>query len=78
MFPLIKYYKKDKIISFVFSRNKCVDADIKKNVVIDYDKNGKVVSMDIMDINLENFIPLRQFESLAIEKKIAVNHQKCL
>ncbi|MFH1183310.1 MAG: DUF2283 domain-containing protein [Candidatus Moraniibacteriota bacterium] len=69
MSPRINYRKKEKIISFRFSAKKSVDSDIHKNIVIDYDKDGKVVGIDLMEVNLENFVPVRKFASFAIKKK---------
>jgi len=69
MSPRINYRKKEKIISFRFSDKKSVDSDIQKNVVIDYDKDGKVVSIDLMEVNLENFVPVKKFNSFAIREK---------
>lgn len=51
----IIYDKIGKIISIRFSNNKSVDSDIRSNVVVDYDKNGKVVNIDIMHISIDEF-----------------------
>ncbi len=69
MSPKINYKEKEKIISFRFSNNKSVDSDIQKNIVIDYDKDGKVVGIDLMEISLENFVPVEKFDAFAISKK---------
>ena len=67
MFPKIKYHKKEKILSLRLRKKRSVDSDIKDNVVIDYDADGEVVNIDIMSINLTNFIPARQLFALAVE-----------
>lgn len=65
----IQYNKEDNILSIRFGKARSVDSDINGNVVIDYDKNGKVVGLDIMKFNLSNFVPLRQWQKLAIEAR---------
>ena len=67
MKPKIKYDKKSNILSIRLSRKKSVDSDIKGNIVIDYDKNGEIVNIEIMKINFDEFkkakipIPLKEF-----------------
>lgn len=51
----IKYDKEAKILSIRVSDKKSIDSDAKGNVVIDYDKNGNVVNIDIMKISLDEF-----------------------
>ncbi|KKP32459.1 MAG: hypothetical protein A2312_03595 [Candidatus Staskawiczbacteria bacterium RIFOXYB2_FULL_32_9] len=51
----IKYDKEAKILSIRVSDKKSVDSDAKGNVVIDYDKNGNVVNIDVMKISLDEF-----------------------
>ncbi len=68
MSPKIKYNKKSSILSLRFSKNKSVDSDIQGNVVIDYGKDGKVVNIEVMNISMDNFIPMKQLQKLAIEK----------
>lgn len=67
MSPQIKYHKKEKILSLRLLKKRSVDSDIKDNVVIDYGANGEVVNIDIMSVNLNNFVPARQLSSLAVE-----------
>ncbi len=69
MSPKIQYCKKDSILSFRLSKNRSVDSDIFGNAVVDYDKNGKVVNIDLMQINLENFVPIKQLRHFAVESK---------
>lgn len=69
MFPKINYHKQEKILSFRFSLKKSIDSDIKGNVVIDYDKNGAVVNIDVMKVNLENFVPTKELSSFFIKAK---------
>lgn len=51
----IKYDKEAKILSIRISDKKSVDSDAKGSVVIDYDKNGNVVNIDVMKISLDEF-----------------------
>lgn len=60
MSPQIKYNKEAKIISIRISKRKSVDSDVKNNVVIDYDKDGGVVNIDIMKIGLNEFKKIHQ------------------
>ncbi|TAN34046.1 DUF2283 domain-containing protein [Patescibacteria group bacterium] len=68
MAPKINFIKKDRILSIRFRKEKSVDSDIAGNVVVDYNKKGEVVGIDIMDINLENFVPVRQMRNLCINR----------
>lgn len=65
----IHYHKDEKILSLRFRNTKSVDSDIEGNVVIDYDRQGKVVKVEIMHFNLNDFIPLRQFHQLAAQAR---------
>ena len=65
--PQIKYHKKEKILSLRLNKKRSVDSDVKDNVVIDYSADGQVVNIDIMSINLNNFVPARQLSALAVE-----------
>lgn len=69
MFPKINYHSQGHIISFRLSPKKSVDSDIKGNVVMDYDSDGNVVNIDVMKVNLENFVPAKNFSSFAIQAK---------
>lgn len=68
MSPKIKYNSQNSILSLKFSKNKSVDSDVNGNVVLDYDKDGNIVNIDIMKINLEDFVPLRKMKELSISK----------
>lgn len=64
MKPQIKYDKNSKILSIRLSKEKSVDSDVKDNVVVDYDKNGEIVNIDIMEINLSEFSQIKKFAPL--------------
>lgn len=49
------YDRDTHILSIRFSKKKSIDSDIQDNVVIDYDKEGKVVNIDIMETSLSDF-----------------------
>lgn len=51
----IKYNKKTKILSIRLSDKRSIDSDVQGNVVVDYDKEGKIINIDIMNINFEEF-----------------------
>ena len=53
--PKISYDSESQILSIRLSEKKSVDSDIYGNVVVDYDHNGKMVNVDIMDISLNEF-----------------------
>lgn len=51
----IKYDKDSKILTIRLSNKKSVDSDVRKNVVVDYDKDGGIVNVEIMNISMEEF-----------------------
>ena len=60
MKPKIHYDKKSNILSIRLSKKKSVDSEVKDNIVIDYDEKGEIVNIDIMEINLREFIGARK------------------
>ena len=44
---------------------KSIDSDVSGNVVVDYDKHGEIVNIDIMNIHLDEFqkqrVPVERF-----------------
>lgn len=55
----IKYDENSKILSIKISDKKSVDSDVKKNIVVDYDKDGNIVNIDIMKISVEEFSKIK-------------------
>jgi len=53
--PKIQYNEEAKIVSIKVSSAKSVDSDVQGNVVVDYDVNGDVVNIDIMEVNVNDF-----------------------
>ena len=51
----ITYDRKSRILSLRLSRKKSVDSDVQDNVVIDRDKKGSVVNVDVMDVDFGEF-----------------------
>ena len=51
----VAYDKKSRILSLRLSPKKSVDSDVQDNVVIDRDKDGKIVNVDIMDVDMGEF-----------------------
>ena len=57
--PKIQYDKKTKTLSIRLSNKQSVDSDVRGNVVIDYDREGNVVNVEIMKFGLGEFSRLR-------------------
>lgn len=53
--PQFEYDKAAKALSLSVSRAKSVDSDIHGNVVIDYDKKGDVVRLNLYDFDFRAF-----------------------
>ncbi|MFB6212676.1 MAG: DUF2283 domain-containing protein [Candidatus Magasanikbacteria bacterium] len=53
--PKISYNEDSETVSIKVKDKKSVDSDIQGNVVIDYDEEGQVVGVDIMNISLDDF-----------------------
>lgn len=51
----ITYDRKSRILSLRLSRKKSVDSDVQENVVIDRDKEGSIVNVDVMDVDVGEF-----------------------
>lgn len=51
----ISFDKDAQVLSLRLGRFRSSDSDIQNNVVIDYDKNGKIVGIDIHDFSFEDF-----------------------
>lgn len=62
MIQKLEYDPEVKILKIRFRRGKSVDSDIIGNLVLDYDKNGKLVNVDIMEINLEDLIGIADYK----------------
>lgn len=65
----IKYDKDSKILTIRLSNKKSVDSDVRKNVVVDYDKDGEVVNVEIMNINMEEFKTANNYFNKILKKE---------
>lgn len=52
----IDYDPEVNIFTLKLTNKKIVDSDIKGNVIFDYDSKGNLVSVEILDINLEDIL----------------------
>ncbi len=52
----ITYDPEVNITMIHFNKEKIVDSDIQDNCVIDYAKNGKIVSIEILDFDIEELV----------------------
>jgi len=64
MSPQIKHDKNSNIVSIKVSAEKSVDSDVKDNIVVDYDKNGQIVNIDIMKVGIDEFKKILKTTSL--------------
>ncbi len=51
----ISYNKESKVLSIEMKRGKSVDSDISGNVVIDYDKKGEVMRVNLYNFSFASF-----------------------
>ncbi len=51
----VLYDKKSKVLSVEIGRGKSADSDIQGNVVIDYDKKGRIVRLNLYDFSFDDF-----------------------
>ncbi len=61
----ISYDRASRALVIALGQQKSVDSDIDRNVVIDYDRRGKIVRINLYDFNFDDFRrhakPLRDF-----------------
>lgn len=50
-----EYDKESRVLSLEISKSKSVDSDIRGNIVIDYNKKGRVVKINIYEFSFEDF-----------------------
>ncbi|MCK5475973.1 MAG: DUF2283 domain-containing protein [Candidatus Pacebacteria bacterium] len=53
--PKIDYDQETNIMTIKISSKKSVDSDMQKNIVVDYDKDGNIAKIEIMNIDLSEF-----------------------
>ena len=59
IYPKISYDQKAKVLRIQLRPGRSSDSDIERNTVIDYDKRGKVINIEIMSFALDEFKTLR-------------------
>lgn len=63
-----EYDPEVKILKIHFLSEQSVDSEIIDNLVLDYNKDGKLVKIDIMDVDLEDFLSLTEQKTSVINK----------
>ena len=58
-YPKITYNKEARVLRIQVRPGKSVDSDMERNTVIDYDKQGNVVNLEIMSFGLDEFKAVR-------------------
>ena len=51
----ILYDKNSQVLSLEIGKGKSFDSDIQDNVVLDYDKKGKIVIINLYDFSFDQF-----------------------
>ncbi|MEK7500599.1 MAG: DUF2283 domain-containing protein [Patescibacteria group bacterium] len=72
--PKIEYDKESQVLSVVVKPGKSVDSDIQDNIVVDYDKSGKIVRVNFYGFNFDNFRNnLKALKNFARESEVALS-----
>lgn len=53
--PNIRYDKQSRVLSIEMKSGKSVDSDVQGNVVIDYDRKGSIVRINLYQFNFDAF-----------------------
>ena len=67
--PKIQYHAKEKILSIRLSNKKSVDSDVQDNIVVDYDKDGNVVNLEVMPVSMNEFSQAKQYLAEVVRSK---------
>lgn len=63
----ISYDKESGVLSLQVKKGKSADSDIQKNIVIDYDKRGEIIRINLYNFSFDSFqnnlTALKQFAS---------------
>lgn len=51
----ISYDRGSKVLSVEVGRKKSVDSDVQGNVVMDYDKDGRIARINLYDFSFDSF-----------------------
>lgn len=69
----ISYDKESEVLSMDFIKSKSSDSDINGNVVIDYDKNGKIVRLNVYSFSFDDFRSVKEnIQDFARQAKVPV------
>lgn len=69
----LNYDRGNKVFSVEVKKIKSVDSDIYDNIVIDYDKNGGIVRINLYDFSFEEFKENRSdLKSFAKDFRVAI------
>lgn len=70
--PKISYDKESEVLSIEIHKAKSVDSDISNNVVVDYDKKGEIVRINLYDIDFNAFRAVKKsLENFAHSSRFA-------
>lgn len=69
----ILYDKESHVLSWEFGNGKSVDSDIQDNMVIDYDKKGNMVKLNIYNFSFSDFKEARKYLAKLRKSVIAVS-----
>lgn len=59
IYPKITYDKEARVLRIQVRPGKSADSDMERNTVIDYDKAGNIVNLEIMSFGLDEFKAVR-------------------
>jgi len=74
----ITYDKQSQIMSIRLKKSKSVDSDVQDTIVIDYDKKGNIVNIDVMNISVNEFARVRLSAGepvYAMKEKVRSSHR---
>lgn len=54
----VSYDPEVNILSIKLNNHKIIDSDMEDHCVIDYDKDGNIVNIDLMEVNLEKLLKI--------------------
>jgi uncharacterized protein YuzE len=71
--PKIAYDKESKVLSIIVKDEKSIDSDVQGNAVIDYNKEGDIVKINLYNFSFSNFKDkIKSIKEFTRESKIPV------
>lgn len=71
--PKISYNRESQVLEIEVNKAKSIDSDIQGNVVIDYDKKGKIVRINLYNFRFDEFRnKIRAFKDFVRGSKASV------